>query len=356
MNSSFWQGKKVFITGHTGFKGSWLSQWLLNLGAEVAGYSLAPDTDPNHFTLLGLQNNMQSHIGDIRNRDALLESLRSFKPEIVFHLAAQALVRRSYLEPVDTWATNVMGTVHLMEALRKTPSARTAVIVTTDKCYKNLELGKPFSEQDPLGGRDPYSASKAGSELVAESYRHSFLNQEHPVKMATARGGNVIGGGDWAKDRLVPDIVRSIVAQQPLLVRFPQATRPWQHVLDVCHGYLTLAEQLDRAPLNTLSPSYNFGPSRDIELTVASVLQEFKKLWPNRWEWIAEKNPNTFHEATHLTLDTSLALRELHWQPQLNLEQTIQWTALWYKNWFENPDSATTTLQQIKEYRDLCTN
>lgn len=331
-----YRGRRVLVTGHTGFKGSWLCLWLQALGAEVAGLALAPSTEPSHWDLLKLRLN--DHRADIRDEAAVREVFAAERPEIVFHLAAQPLVRRSYREPVVTWATNVMGTAHVLEAAREAPDVRAVVVVTTDKCYENREWPWAYRERDRLGGHDPYSASKAGAELVAASYRTAFMQQPSAPLLATARGGNVIGGGDWSEDRLIPDLVRSLVAGEPLVIRSPRATRPWQHVLDCLSGYLLLGQRL-LAGETACAEAWNFGPDGEGNRTVEGVLRDLARTWPQlRWQVTSSSQP---HEAGLLQLDTAKAKMNLGWRPVWPLESAIHHTANWYRSFLEGGEVAS---------------
>jgi CDP-glucose 4,6-dehydratase len=323
-------GRRVLVTGHTGFKGSWLCLWLQTLGSQVSGLALDPSPEPSHWGLLKLSIN--DHRVDIRDEAAVRRVFAAERPEVVFHLAAQPLVRRSYREPVTTWSTNVMGTVHVLEAARHTPEVRAVVVVTTDKCYENREWPWAYRERDRLGGHDPYSASKAGAELVAASYRTAFLKHPSAPLLATARGGNVIGGGDWSEDRLVPDLVRSVSARELLVIRSPRATRPWQHVLDCLSGYLLLGQRLLEGDA-TCADAWNFGPDGDENRTVEQVLQYLARTWPQlKWQLASSPQP---HEAGLLHLDTAKAKMHLGWRSVWNLEQAIHHTANWYRKWHE---------------------
>ncbi len=327
---AFWEGKRVFVTGHTGFKGGWCATWLLEMGAEVIGYALKPDTDPSYFTLCGLAERMQSVFGDIREPDALTRSLQKAEPGIVVHLAAQPLVRRSYREPVETFATNVMGTVHVLEAVRRTHSVRAAVIVTSDKCYENREWMWGYREDEAMGGRDPYSASKGCAELVTSAYRWSFFERGGRLPaVATVRAGNVIGGGDWGEDRLVPDAVRAIDRGQPLIVRNPKSVRPWQHVLEPLAGYLELAEKLYTEG-DKWAGAWNFGPRDEDIVTVADLATMVIRFW-GRGEWEAAPEPEAPREARYLKLDCSKARQILGWRPRLTLEEAVGMTVAWYR-------------------------
>lgn len=322
----FYRGKRVLVTGNTGFKGSWLSLWLKQLGAEVVGIALAPETQPNHWNLLGLKSIIQHYDLDIRQAAEVSSVFKAIQPEVVFHLAAQPLVRRSYRDPLETWSTNVVGTANVLESCRQTRSVRAILAVTTDKCYENQEWAWGYRENDRLGGHDPYSASKAASELVAASYRRAFFNIDGAPQLATARAGNVIGGGDWSEDRLIPDLVRSISAQQSLEVRSPNATRPWQHVLESLSGYLLLGQKLVEGTKN-FDDAWNFGPERSGNRTVADVLNRLQVHWPEmQWQQAAAPQP---HEANLLYLDSSKAHAKLGWQPLWNLDTTLEKTADW---------------------------
>lgn len=339
-SKDFWRGRRVLVTGHTGFKGSWLSEMLLGAGASVSGYSLAPDTEPNLYELLGGGSRFEESVfADIRDRTALGACLARSRPEIIFHLAAQPLVRESYLDPVTTYETNVLGTVYLLEAIRTTKSVKAVVNITTDKCYENLEIGLPFKESDPLGGYDPYSNSKACSELVTSAYRNSFLSAAG-IGIASARAGNVIGGGDWSKDRLIPDCLRSIRDRTDISLRSPSAVRPWQHVLDVCRGYLMLGERLLGDPEKWSSP-FNFGPKTGEVYTVEQVVRHFIRAIeatnPGSTPKVTSASGEHPHEARLLQLDSEKARSTLGWGSLLDLENTVSWTAEWYAKFLSHP-------------------
>lgn len=324
--AGIYQGKKVLLTGHTGFKGSWLAMWLLSLGARVVGVALPPDTSPSHWDLLALD--IPEHRVDIRDSAKLGVILRRENPDIVFHLAAQPLVRRSYREPLDTWSTNVMGTANLLEACRHCDALRAAVIVTTDKVYKNREQDRGYHEDETLGGHDPYSASKAACELVAASYRSAFFHSPGAPLIATARAGNVIGGGDWCEDRLIPDLIRAMTGGSTLTIRSPQSTRPWQHVLECLSGYLLVGQMLLEGH-DRHACAWNFGPELESAVTVGEVLVRLKKRWPElAWQTTDSAQP---HEAALLSLDSGKAKKELGWRPVWALEDALDATAEWYR-------------------------
>jgi len=347
MSSSFWHQRRVFLTGHTGFKGGWLALWLESLGAEVFGYALPPPTQPNLFETARITDRLRgSAIGDLADRVLLTASLRAAEPEIVFHLAAQPLVRQSYALPVETFATNVLGTVHLLEAVRGCPSVRAVVNVTTDKCYENQEWPWGYRESDPLGGSDPYASSKACSELVTAAYRRSFL-EAAGVGVATARAGNVIGGGDWAADRLLPDAFRALDASKALVIRAPRAIRPWQHVLEPLSGYLALAERLHgEGP--AFAGAWNFGPSDQGVWSVAALLRRLAELEPAfQWEHDASPQP---HETSVLMLDSTRTRLKLGWHPRWEVETALAQSLAWHRAWRQGRDMAEFTLEQIRDY------
>ena len=354
MDNNFYKNKKVFITGHTGFKGSWLTLWLLSLGADVTGYSLEPPTSPNLFDVLKIEKKINHIIGNILDEEKLNKSLKEAQPEIVFHLAAQALVRQSYVEPKQTYQTNIIGTVNLFEAIRKTKSVKSVVIVTSDKCYENKEQNIGYAETDAMGGYDPYSSSKGCAELITNSYRNSFFNisdfgKKHNVAIASVRAGNVIGGGDWANDRLIPDSVRSIYKNEPIIIRNPNAIRPWQHVLEPLSGYLLLGEKLFTDGIN-YSESWNFGPENIDIIAVETVVKNtIEFLLKGEYKIV---NNNKFHEANLLQLDISKAKTKLNWKPTFHANQAIQYACDWYKNFYENENfnAFEFCLKQIDEY------
>lgn len=346
--NKFWQDKKVFLTGHTGFKGGWLSLWLQSMGAQVYGYALTPPTIPNFFNVANVAKTLAAHtIADIRNIDALEKAMMQSQPDIVFHLAAQPLVRQSYLDPVETYTTNVMGTVNLFEAVRKTPSVRAVVNITTDKCYENRETLKPYHEEDAMGGYDPYSSSKGCSELVTAAYRRSFLSKAG-VAVATARAGNVIGGGDWAVDRLIPDFLRAIDASEELVIRSPHAIRPWQHVLEPLSGYILLAERLFLEG-DKFAGGWNFGPPDQDAKPVEWIVEKLVEAIPNA-SWVIDINPN-LHEANYLKLDSTKAQTQLGWQSTWNLETALLKIIEWHQSWKNSDSMQQASLMQIIEFQ-----
>ncbi|HEY2471966.1 MAG TPA: CDP-glucose 4,6-dehydratase [Terracidiphilus sp.] len=351
-----WQGRRVFLTGHTGFKGGWLALWLARRGAQVRGYSIEPFTKPNMFTESSVAEVVEDVRGDTRDYAKLESSMKEFAPEVVFHLAAQPIVRRSYLEPIETFSTNVMGTAHVMEAIRQTPSVRAVVCITTDKVYQNQEWVWPYRETDPLGGHDPYSASKACAEIVSAGYRSSYFSpekiNEHQVLLATARAGNVIGGGDWSEYRLIPDLIRAFQAGRSVLIRFPGATRPWQHVLEPLNGYITLAERL-LARQTRFASSFNFGPSTDDIWPVERIANKAVELWGEGASWTRESTVPPVHEDRFLQLDASKARFELGWQPRLRIESALEWTIAWYRAWKDGENMREFTWRQIGKFEEL---
>lgn len=347
MTQQFWQGKKVFLTGHTGFKGSWLSLWLHRLGAEVHGYALAPATDPSLFTTAKLDASLASStIGDIRDAEALERALQRSQAEVVFHLAAQPLVRQSYHSPVETFATNVMGTVNLLEAVRRSTHVQAVVNVTTDKCYENREWIWPYREDEAMGGHDPYSSSKACSELVSASYRRAFL-AEAGVRLATARAGNVIGGGDWSPDRLIPDFLRALDQGQTLTIRSPYAIRPWQHVLEPLAGYMQLAEHLCKHG-QEFAQAWNFGPADEDARDVAWIVNHLVSAFSGT-SWQLDSNPQP-HEAQYLKLDSSKARTQLGWQPRWKLGEALEKITSWHTAWRAGEPMRDFCLAQIAAY------
>jgi len=348
LRREFWHGRSVFLTGHTGFKGGWLATWLLSLGARVTGYALAPNTTPSYFARCGLAGRLSSRLGDVTDGAALEAALAVARPSVVLHLAAQPLVRRSYRQPAETFATNVLGTARLLDAVRRTPSVEAVVIVTSDKCYENRERSEGYREDEPLGGRDPYSASKAAAELVTAAYRRSFFARG--ARIATARAGNVIGGGDWAEDRLVPDVVRALAQGETVRVRNASAVRPWQHVLEPLGGYLLLAERLVES--EAYATAFNFGPRDDDAVPVATLVELMLGLWgEGRWEAVTEAEAP--HEAGLLRLDWTRARERLGWRPVLTLKEAAELTVTWYRAAVAATPSAALYdlgLEQIASY------
>lgn len=343
------EGKRIWLSGHTGFKGSWLSEWLLQLGAVVHGYSLAPDTTPALFDQLGLQGRLEHEVADIRDAVVVRKSIQQFQPDFVIHMAAQPLVRRSYTIPAETYETNAMGTINVLEALRGFSHPCAVVIVTTDKVYQNHESGRAYEETDPLGGHDPYSSSKAMAEIATSAYRDSFF-QNHHVKVASARAGNVIGGGDWAEDRIVPDAMRALDMGQTIAVRNPIAVRPWQHVLEPLGGYLTLVARL--AEDSAAAMPFNFGPGPESNRTVEDLVAELLKHREGSWRDVSD--PKAPHEATLLNLSIARSERILNWRPKWGFEQTLEKTAVWYRDVHENKSTPLDiTRRQIAEYQGI---
>ena len=344
---SAFRGKRVWLSGHTGFKGGWLAVWLTDMGAKVTGFSLAPQTP--FFSQLELKNRLRHELGDLRDAAKVRKSILRCRPDFVLHLAAQPLVRDSYFRPLETYEINTLGTAHVLEALREVRHPCAAVFITTDKVYRNEERRHAFREEDPLGGQDPYSASKAATEILISSYRDSFF-QSHPVRIASARSGNVIGGGDYAKNRIVPDAFRALRAGRPIQVRNPASIRPWQHVLEPTAGYLALALHL--AKDRKKGRAYNFGPSPRDQKTVSALVRQILKNWPGRWRRIREKNPP--HEAGRLQLNNQHALRELRWRPRLSFAQSVAMTMGWYRESIQpNFDAFQACRQQIEEYANM---
>ncbi|MEZ0218423.1 MAG: CDP-glucose 4,6-dehydratase [Rariglobus sp.] len=350
--TDIYRGKSVLLTGHTGFKGAWLAEWLLALGAEVHGLALPPPEGPALFNALGLESRLHHHIADVRDLAAIERVITEARPDFVFHLAAQPLVRASYAQPVETYATNVMGTVHVLEALRRAARPCTVIAVTTDKCYENREWLHAYREEDPLGGHDPYSSSKGAAEIAIASYRRSFFSSAGtPVRLASARAGNVIGGGDWAADRIVPDCIRALQLGQPVRLRNPRATRPWQHVLEPLSGYLWLAARLagTTAEPATLASAFNFGPALTSNRPVGDLVNELLRHLPGRRE--DQPDPGAPHEAGLLNLATDKAHHLLGWRSAWNFERTVAETAVWYRDYAATPTAAAEiTRRQITTY------
>jgi len=358
VNPGFWKAKTVLVTGHTGFKGGWLSLWLQRLEATVVGYALDANTTPSLFRAARVDQGMHSIIGDVCDPVRLEAVLSDHRPEVIFHMAAQPLVRYSYAHPVETYATNVMGTAHLLEAVRKTPGVRVVVVVTSDKCYENREWLWGYRENDALGGYDPYSSSKAGAELVTAAYRTSFFHSSeyarHGVAVASARAGNVIGGGDWAEDRLVPDFFRATQRGEPLFVRNPSAVRPWQHVLEPVAGYLFLAQKLwTEGPDH--SEAWNFGPNDESAQSVETVVRTLSRLWGGEARWHSDASATHPHETRYLKLDCSKAKTKLGWHPRWNLQTALASTAAWYKAHQAGTDMRTFSVNQICNYTERVT-
>ncbi len=349
VNLAFWTGKKVFLTGHTGFKGSWISLWLQSMGAIVKGHSLNPPTTPSLYFEANVGDNMETQIGDIRNLDLLKKSMISFNPDILIHMAAQPLVRLSYLEPVDTYTTNVIGTVNVLESARYCKNLKAIVSVTTDKCYENREWDWGYRENEPMGGHDPYSNSKGCAELVTSAYRSSFFYSNDTASIATGRAGNVIGGGDWAEDRLIPDILKAFENSKPVIVRNPLSTRPWQHVLEPLSGYLVLAEQLYLYG-DEFAQAWNFGPKEDDCKPVNYILDKMVSAWGKGASWELDNNSNP-HEAGFLKLDCSKAAAKLNWQPIWKLENTLDLIVNWHQDWRAEKNMNQKCLQEIANYR-----
>ncbi len=355
MNEHFWKGKKVLLTGHTGFKGSWISLWLQSMGAELIGYSLAPPSQPSLFEVASVANDMQSLEGDVRDLDHIMAVVGQHRPEIVIHMAAQALVRPSYDSPVDTYASNVMGTVNVLEAVRVVGGVSAVLCITSDKCYENREWVWGYRENEPMGGYDPYSNSKGCAELVASSYRNSFFSaatySQHGVALATARAGNVIGGGDWALDRLVPDILRAIMAKQTVVIRNPNAIRPWQHVLESLAGYLLLVEQLATNGAK-YAEGWNFGPADEDAKPVSWIVDRLTASMGEglTWERDGAEQP---HEAHYLKLDCSKARTHLGFKPRLGLATTLDWISEWCQAYMAGQDMRLLTLSQIERYKGM---
>jgi CDP-glucose 4,6-dehydratase len=350
-----WDGRRVFLTGHTGFKGGWLALLLSGRGAKIRGYALDPGSEPNLFSAASVGSVLGDIRGDVRDFEKLRRTMAEFQPEVVFHLAAQPLVRHSYADPLGTYATNVMGTAHVLEAVRETASVRSVVCITTDKCYENREWIWPYREIDSLGGYDPYSSSKACAEIVSAAYRNSFFPVDRMSKrwvgIATARAGNVIGGGDWSEDRLIPDLIRGFRGGQPVLIRRPTSIRPWQHVLEPLHGYIKLAEEL-LAGRTQFASSFNFGPADEDAWPVERVATNLADLWGDGASWQRDADPGE-HEAHYLKLDSSKARTELGWRPKLKTESALEWTVSWYRAWHDGGNMLMETRNQIDRYERI---
>ncbi len=354
MNTTFWQGKRVFLTGHTGFKGSWLSIWLQSLGAEVTGYALNPPTNPSLFEVAKVADGIKSNIGDIRDLNALQNSMEDASPEIVIHMAAQPLVRYSYANPVETYSTNVMGSVNLLEVVRNTKSVKAVVNVTSDKCYENREWLWGYREDEAMGGYDPYSNSKGCAELITSAYRASFFNPEnyekHGVAVASARAGNVIGGGDWAGDRLIPDFIRAIAAGETVVIRSPNAIRPWQHVLEPLSGYLILAEKLYTEG-SQFADAWNFGPNDSDAKSVEWIINKLVDNWGDGAVFKIDSSASDLHEAHFLKLDCSKARMSLGWKPNWDAVEAIRRICAWHKAHLDGQDMKMYVLREIEQYQ-----
>jgi CDP-glucose 4,6-dehydratase len=353
INPAFWRGKRVLLTGHTGFKGSWLSLWLQSMDAELYGLALNPPTSPSLFDVAKVGAEMQSTVGDIRDYSTVLKTMQACRPDVVIHMAAQPLVRYSYQAPVETYATNVMGTVHVLEAAREVGTAKAIVNVTTDKCYENKEWAWGYREDEAMGGHDPYSSSKGCAELVSSAYRKSFLI-DAGVALATARAGNVIGGGDWALDRLIPDTLLALGKGQPVQIRNPHATRPWQHVLEPLSGYLLLAEKLHEQGLKqsqSFAEGWNFGPRDEDARPVQWIVEHLCQAWGQGATWQLQPGDHP-HEANYLKLDISKAKQRLSWAPRWSLEQALEHITLWHRAWLDGQDMHALCLQQIHQYQN----
>ena len=350
MTPAVWRGKRVMVTGHTGFKGSWLSLWLEHLGATVLGFALEPADSPNLFDLARLGGRSTSIIGDICDLDTFTRAVRSAAPEVAFHLAAQSLVRESYRDPVATYATNVMGTVHLLEAVRSCPSVRAVVVVTSDKCYENFECAEGYREDEAMGGHDPYSSSKGCAELVTAAYRRSFFSAPDRPGIASARAGNVIGGGDWAADRLIPDAMRAFSAGRPVIVRNPSAVRPWQHVLEPLSGYLRLAERLLAG--DPVAEGWNFGPAEEDARPVGEVIRMVCEAWGPDAATAAPAQRDEPHEARLLRLDCTRARTRLGWAPRTDLATAIDWVVRWYRDLYARQDARELCLRDIRAFEE----
>lgn len=360
MNKQFWSDKSVLITGNTGFKGSWLTLCLKRLGARIIGYSLSPPTHPSLFHLADVHQGIHMVQGDVRDMDYLLQIFFQHRPQIVIHMAAQSLVRDSYMQPVETCETNIMGTVHVLEAIRRTPEVRAAVFVTSDKCYENQETRHGYKETDPMGGHDLYSCSKGCDELLISAYRRSFFSEHslapHDAALASVRAGNVIGGGDWARDRLVVDVMKALMSGGSLTLRNPDAVRPWQHVLDPLQGYILLAEKLWECK-KAYSSAWNFGPEPGDAKPVKWIAEQLQQIWSNNGgaplNWRAQSKEYSPHEAGFLYLDAGKAYRELGWHPKLNIQQSLEWTVQWYRAYQCKADMHDATMRQINLYHQL---
>ena len=349
VDPGFWAGRRVLVSGHTGFKGSWLSLWLQSLGAQVTGFSDCVPTQPSLYELARVGEEMESIEGDVRDPEAVAAALTGCDPEVVIHMAAQPFVRRSFAQPRETYETNVMGTVNVLEAVRNSKGVRVVVNVTTDKCYENREWEWGYREDEPMGGHDPYSSSKGAAELVTSAYRRSFFSDPEGTRLASARAGNVIGGGDWGEDRLVPDAMRAALAGETVRVRNPNAIRPWQHVVNPLSGYLVLAQAIWESPEH--ARAWNFGPTDEEAQPVGWVIERLAELWPERVRWELDEGPHP-HEANYLKLDSSLARARLGWQPLAPLDAALAETASWYREHEAGADMREVTLDQLERFGD----
>lgn len=351
MNEKFWKNKKILITGHTGFKGSWLTIWLKKLGADITGFSKSIPTNPSLFEIANVQNGIKSIVGDIQNYELLKETISKYEPEIIFHMAAQSLVIKSYSDPIETYSTNVMGTVNLLYAVKETKKPKVVVNVTSDKCYENNESLEGYKEEDPMGGHDPYSSSKGCAELITKSFRNSFFSSdlENNVALASVRAGNVIGGGDWAQNRLIPDIIRAIKNKESVKIRSPNSLRPWQHVLDPLHGYIQLAEKLWND--KTFSEGWNFGPDKNEIKPVSWIIEKFNELWKDKINWKIQNVE--FHEASNLILNCEKAKTKLQWNLKMNIDTALKLTIEWYEMYFDNENMRKITEEQIEKFQNL---
>ena len=352
MNESFWKNKKILITGHTGFKGSWLTIWLKKLGADITGFSKSVPTNPSLFETANIEKDIKSVVGDIQNYELLKETISKCEPEIIFHMAAQSLVIKSYSNPIETFSTNVMGTVNLLYAVKETKKAKIVINITSDKCYENNESLEGYSEEDHMGGHDPYSSSKGCAELITKSFRKSFFSSDHEnnIGLASVRAGNVIGGGDWAENRLIPDIIRAIKNKENVKIRNPNALRPWQHVLDPLNGYISLAEKLwDDQKKH--SEGWNFGPEKNEVKPVSWIIEEFNELWKNKINWVVGNNE--LHEANNLILNCQKAKSRLGWNSKINTETALKMTIEWYTKYFDGKNMREVTEEQIIEFQKL---
>ena len=354
INQQFWQNKKVFITGHTGFKGSWLTLWLSSLQAKIYGYALQPNTDPNLFNILNLENKITHQIADIRDLEKLQKAINDFAPDIVFHLAAQPLVRYSYHNPIETYQTNVMGTVNVLEAVRKYGKASATIIVTSDKCYENVEKIVGYQENDKMGGHDPYSNSKGCAELVVSAYTNSYFIPNPQIgKVASVRAGNVIGGGDWSQDRLIPDLIKNLVAKKNPIIRNPKAIRPWQNVIEPIYGYLLVAQHLCELQEQKTLLNWNFGPDLVDQKNVEYVAQMVQEIWGSDNKIEINEDKNKLHEANLLYLDCAKAKKELGWYPKWHIEESIKNAVEWYKSFYDKSNITELSLKFLAKYNNL---